>query len=287
MKHYIITTLLLFITISTFAQKKEKIKGNREVTTVIHELDPFTTLEIKEELDIVLINGATPQVEVIADENLHEVFSIEVIDGTLSIATTKEIRSSKKLEVFVTISDSLERIHVESDVELKSLTTLNLNKIEINAMGDSEIDLRIKSDSLAINSYGKADQRYEIQTNKLILTAFEDSNIKARINAKEVTSKVEFAEVTLEGQTDTLYLEVKEKGEFKAPKFTIKEVSVTATEQAKVIINVTEKITIDAHDNSRIDLLGNPTSIIMLKFEEEAILRKIDENKKGFLKKIF
>ncbi|MBC8755084.1 DUF2807 domain-containing protein [Kordia sp. YSTF-M3] len=287
MKHHIITTFLLFVTISTFAQKKEKIKGNREVTTVIYELDPFTALEVKEALEITLINGTSPQVEVITDENLHEVFSIEVVDGTLSISTTKDIRSRKKLEIFVTISDSLQHIHVESEAELKSLTTLNINKAEINVMGDAEVDLKIKSDSLAINSFGNAEQQYQINTNELILTAFEDSNIKANVTATKVTSRVEFAEVLLEGQTDSLFLEVKEKGEFIAPQFTAKEISVTATEQAKVVINATESITIDAHDTSVINLLGNPTSINMLKFEGEAVLRKIDENKKGFLKRIF
>ncbi|WP_162200407.1 GIN domain-containing protein [Kordia jejudonensis] len=287
MKKQLITTILLFSIGFSFAQKKEKIKGNREVTTVIYELDAFTTLEIKEDLEIILINGTTSQVEINADENLHEVFTVEVVNETLRIATTKEIRSSKKLEIFVTISEDLKRIHVENDAELKSLTTLTINNAEINAMGNAELKLKLKSDSLAINSYGKTKGRYEIDTNELILTAFEDASVKAKVNATKVTSQVEFADVNVEGQTDSLFLEAKEKGEFIAPLFKSKEISVTTTEQAKVSINATEKIQIDAHDNSEIDLLGNPTSIILYKFEEEAILRKIDENKKGFLKHIF
>jgi len=287
MKHYIITTFLLFVTISTFAQKKEKIKGNREVTTVIYELDSFTTLEVKEELEITIINGTTPQVEVITDENLHEVFAIEVVDGTLKIATTKEIRSSKRLEIFVTISESLERIHVEGKAELKSLTTLNINKAEINVLGDAEIDLKIKSDSLAINSFGSADQKYQIITKELILTAFEDSNVKANVSATKLTSHVEFAEVQLEGETDVLYLDVKQKGEFIAPKFIARDIHVTATEQAKVVVNAIDSITIDAYDTAEISLIGNIKVINILKFEGEAVLRKIDENKAGFLKRIF
>lgn len=287
MKQYIITALFLITTLTAFAQKKEKIKGNREVTTVIYELDPFTTLEVKEELEITLLSGTTPQVEVIADENLHDVFSINVVDGTLSISTSKQIRSRKKLEIFITVSEDLDRIHVESDAELKSLTTLNINKAEINVMESAELNLKIKSDSLAINSYGKTEGRYEIDTNELILTAFESSSVKATINATKVTSQIEFANAKLEGQTDSLFLEVKEKGEFIAPLFKAKEVSVTTTEQAKVVLNATDKIQIDAHDYSEIDLLGSPTSIIMYKFEEEAVLRKIDENRKGFLKRIF
>lgn len=287
MKTYIITTIVLFSTLITFAQKKEKIKGNRNVTTVIYELDPFTTLEVKEDLEIVLINGTTSQVEVNADENLHEIFNINVVDGTLSISTSKQIRSHKKLEIFVTVSGELKRIHVENDAVLKSLTTLNIEKTEINVMGNSELDLKIKSDSLAINSFGKAKQVYEIDTKELVLTAFEDATVKAKVNATKVTSQIEFGDVKLEGQTDSLFLEVKEKGEFIAPLFKTKEVSVTTTEQAKVALHVSEKIQIDAHDNCEIELLGNPKTISILKFEGEAILRKVDENKKGFLKRIF
>lgn len=287
MKTYIITTIFLLTIFVSFAQKKEKIKGNRNVTTVIYELDPFTSLEVKEDLDIVLINGTTPQVEVNADENLHEVFNIDVVNGTLRISTSKQIRSRKKLEIFVTVSEDLQRIHVESDAELKSMTTLNINKTEINAMGNAELDLKIKSDSLAINNYGKAEGRYEIDTRELILTAFENSKIKANVNATKVTSQIEFGNVKVEGQTDTLYLEVKEKGEFIAPLFKTKEISVSTTEQAKVALNVSEKIQIDAHDNSEIELLGSPKTITILKFEEEAILRKVDENRRGFLKRIF
>lgn len=287
MKQYIALTLFLIATFSAFAQKKERIKGNREVTTVIYEIDPFTTLEVTEELEIILLNGTTPQVEVITDENLHDVFNIDVVDGTLNISTSMEIRSSKKLEIFVTVSEDLQRIHAANEAELKSLTTLNLNKTEINVLDKAEIDLRIKSDSLAINGYGDTKQKYQINTRELILTAFEDAEVKANVTATKVTSQVEFADVQLQGKTDVLYLEVKEKGEFYTADFISKEIHVTATEQAKIAVNTSEKITIDAHDRSEIDLLGNPTSIIMYKFEEEAVLRKIDANKKGFLKRIF
>ncbi|WP_298520369.1 DUF2807 domain-containing protein [uncultured Kordia sp.] len=287
MKKQFITVFFLLITITTLAQKKEKIKGNREVTTVIYEIDPFTTLEVKEELEVVLLNGETPKVEVIADENLHEIFNIDVVDGTLSISTSKQIRSHKKLEIYVTISKDLQRIHAESEAELKSVTTLTIDKAEINVLGKAEIDLRIMGDSLAINGFGRTKQRYEVSARELIVTAFEDAKIAANVTTTKLTSQIEYANVQLQGQADTLYLEVKEKGEFIAHELRTKEIHVTATEQGKAVLNATNQITIDAHDRSEIDLLGSPKSIIIHKFEEEAILRKISEANKGFLKRIF
>ena len=287
MKKKCITVFFLLVTIVTFAQKKEKIKGNREVTTVIYEIDPFTALEVKEELEVVLLNGETPKVEVIADENLHEVFNIDVVDGTLSISTSKQIRSHKKLEIFVTISKDLQRIHAESEAELKSATTLNIDKAEINVLGKAKIDLRIIADSLAVNGFGRTKQHYEISSRELIVTAFEDAEIIGNVTATKLTSHVEFGDVQLKGQTDTLFLEVKEKGKFIAHELPSKEIHVTATEQGKTVLNATEQITIDAHDRSEIDLLGSPKSIIMHKFKGEAVLRKISEANKGFLKRIF
>ncbi|KAB8153652.1 hypothetical protein EZY14_010520 [Kordia sp. TARA_039_SRF] len=287
MKKQFIVALFLLISLTAFAQKKEKIKGNREVTTVIYEIDPFTSLEVKEGLEIVLLNGETPKVEVITDENLHEVFLVDVVDGTLRIATSKEIRSYKKLEIFVTISKDLQRIHAENEAEITSVTTLTIDKAEINALEKAELDLRIMSDSLAINGFGKTKQRYEITTRELIVTGFEDAEINADVTTRKLTTQVEYAEVNLKGKTDVLYAEVKEKGELTAYDLVSKEIHVTTTEQGKAVLNASEKITIDAHDRSEIDLLGNPQSIIMHKFEEEAVLRKISEANKGFLKRIF
>ena len=287
MKKQFIVALFLLISLTAFAQKKEKIKGNREVTTVIYEIDPFTSLEVKESLEIVLLNGETPKVEVITDENLHEVFLVDVVDGTLRIATSKEIRSYKKLEIFVTISKDLQRIHAENEAEITSVTTLTIDKAEINVLEKAELDLRIMSDSLAINGFGKTKQRYEITTRELIVTGFEDAEINANVTTTKLTTQVEYAEVNLKGKTDVLYAEVKEKGELTAYELVSKEIHVTTTEQGKAVLNASEKITIDAHDRSEIDLLGNPQSIIMHKFEEEAVLRKISEANKGFLKRIF
>ncbi|AXG71420.1 putative auto-transporter adhesin, head GIN domain [Kordia sp. SMS9] len=287
MKTYLITVLFLLGTLTTFAQKKEKIKGNREVTTVIYELDPFTNLELKEALEIVLINGETPKVEVIADENLHEIFNIDVVDGTLQISTSKEIRSSKKLEIFVTVSSALTKIDVDNDAVIKSLTTLNLKNTEINALGNAELNLRIKSDSLTINSYGKTEHTYELFAKKLQINAFEDADMELTVTADSITSRVEFAEVKLKGETKKLITEVKEKGEFIAHELMADDVHVTTTEQGKAVVNASKNITISAHQRSEIDLLGNPSSIVILKFEQEAVLRKISEANKGFLKRIF
>jgi hypothetical protein len=211
MKRYIITALLVLTTFVSFAQKKEKIRGNREVTTVIYEIDPFTTLEVKEALEIVLLNGTTPKVEVIADENLHEVFNIDVVGNTLSISTSMEIRSRKKLEIYVTVSEELTKIDTDDHAIIKSLTRLNFKNTEINALGNAELDLKIKADSLVINSYGKSEHNYEIETRQLVLHAFEDADMELSVTADSIATRVEFADVKLKGQTSTLTLESKKK----------------------------------------------------------------------------
>jgi hypothetical protein len=271
----------------SFAQKKEKIRGNREVTTVIYEIDPFTTLEVRENLEITLLNGTTPKVEITADENLHEVFDINVADGILNIITTKDIRAKKKLEIFVTIAEDISKFDIGDRTKLKSLTTLNINQAEINAMDSAELDLKIKADSLAINSYGKAEHTYEITTRSLALNAFEDTEMELDVTADSIASYLEFADVKLKGQTDKLKLEVKEKGEFIAHELVAKDIHVTTTEQGRAVVNASKKITIIAEHRSEIDLLGNPASIEIVKFEGETTLRKISEANKGFLKRIF
>ena len=54
MKKHITIFLLILSTTVMLAQKKEKIKGSKKVTTEKREIVPFTTLEIEDKLNELL-----------------------------------------------------------------------------------------------------------------------------------------------------------------------------------------------------------------------------------------
>jgi len=57
MKKYIVITLLVLSTTLVSAQKKEKIKGSKTVTTELREVGYFDTLELEDNLEVYLEKG--------------------------------------------------------------------------------------------------------------------------------------------------------------------------------------------------------------------------------------
>ncbi len=50
----IIVLFIVFLPLLSWAQRKPKIKGNRQVTEVREELPPFNAIELNDNLDIEL-----------------------------------------------------------------------------------------------------------------------------------------------------------------------------------------------------------------------------------------
>jgi len=285
-KNYTFSIALVFVLcFSTLvhAQKKEKIKGNRNVITKNYKLNPFTTIDLKEDLEIVLVKGTHPNIEITADENLHDVLLYSVDNDALSITTTKNIKSKKELKVFITITDTLQSLTVKDDAEVSSLTTLTLPFLDITANNNSRLDLKLEVDSLQIHSFGKSKGDYQIKGKSVFLDINESSKLEGNIYVDSLSTMMQYGSVKLAGQTKNHVIKVLEKGKFLAPELETKTVHITASEQAKIAINATESATIDASGSSEVYIYNAPTTITILRFADEATLYKKDIEKKGFL----
>ncbi|GAK94566.1 hypothetical protein JCM19298_139 [Nonlabens ulvanivorans] len=66
MKKLLLVTLILT---ATFSQAQEKVKGNREPSTVITDVDPFTVIEIGGDYEVAIVEGVVlklklPQIQI-------------------------------------------------------------------------------------------------------------------------------------------------------------------------------------------------------------------------------
>ena len=122
-KIYLLIFTVLLATHS-FGQKKEKIKGTKIVTIVKHELEPYTEIEIEDNLEVFLIKSDKNSVEIETDENIHEVINHKIYGSTLRLNTNKDITGFKKLEVRILYTDSLKMITVRHESKLNSIKEL-------------------------------------------------------------------------------------------------------------------------------------------------------------------
>ena len=100
-------SLLLFSFFAITVQAQDKIKGSRNVIKEERDLSEFNALDVRGDLEVVIKNSGTARVEIEADDNLLEIISTEVIDGTLVIKPLKEISRSKRQKVTVEFPENI------------------------------------------------------------------------------------------------------------------------------------------------------------------------------------
>jgi len=275
MKHSITVTILaLFTVFTSFSQKKEKIKGSRNVTSIITEVDPFKRLVIGESFNIKLMQGPNNAIQIDADDNLHEIIDVVVQEGSLKFNSKKRITSHKKLDITVIFKDSLSNIELKGDAQLSSLAALQLNNITLVTKESSKAFLTIKADLFKLVSSNKSRVELNITANKSNLEFNDNSSAEALINASEINVDLyQRATARIDGDTNRLLLRADNSTTFKGEKLTAESTTLITEGRAKVSVDIKSNLLIEASGDSETYIFGTP-KIEIIKFEDRAILVK-------------
>jgi len=261
-KQIILILLILFSSL-TFAQKKEKIKGDKNVVIKETILNPFNRIVIGEKFKIELLEGTEPSVFIEADENLHDVINFSVSDSTLSFGTSKRITTKKMLNIKVIYTSDLNLIETLDNGEVSNATTLNLNELVLKNSGSSRAYLNIRGEKFKhINS---ENAKVELNINATIATfeLDENSKLEALVNAKTLqVDMFERADARIDGNVDSLQVKTDNASNFKGKNLTTKTCEVKCTLNSDVYIQALDNLRIDASGNSEVYIYGNPVITI-------------------------
>lgn len=271
-------TLFLLVTFGYhtlgFTQDTEKVKGDRNVTIKQTYVDPFNTIIVGEDFEIELYYNSKPSVEIETDDNLHDYIKIEVVDSVLTLKTTTDIRSRKELKIKVNYNNGFSHIETRDNAEVRSLTSLELNKASLKCTGSSRAYLNIKANDFNFMSLDKAKVKLNLNATTSKLELSDNCKLDALINSKE--TKIDLyqrANIDVEGTTDNLHLTADNNAQFNGKNFTSKICTATCEFASDVYVETTEAITISASGSSEIYLYANP-KITINTFLDTAKLQK-------------
>lgn len=266
--------LLLFVTTLTFAQKREKIKGSKIVTTSIKEVGSFDALEVDDNLEVYLEQGEKNEIKIEADDNLHDIVGMDLREKTLRLYTNKESTIFKKLSVKVTYTKSLNKVITKNEAIVYAIQELQLDDITMNCVDYSKLFLNVNAKKFTLIADDKSRTELNLKA--------EDGNLQLSKNAlvKTLVSAIKFkcdlyqkATATIEGIAEKATIRLDNNSVFTGTKFTLKDANVTAEGSAVATILADTTITIAAGDKSEISLFGDP-KIELTRFSEEAKLIK-------------
>ncbi|WP_264553566.1 DUF2807 domain-containing protein [Flavobacterium sp. N2038] len=266
--------LLLCITTLTFAQKREKVKGTKIVTTSIKEVESFDGLEVDDNLEVYLERGEKNEIKIEADDNLHDIVGMDLRDKTLRLYTSKESTIFKKLTVHVIYTGTLNKVIAKNEAVIYAIQELKLDDITFNSVDYSKLYLNVNAKKFGLIADDKSRSEINLKAEDASIQLSKNAAIKSLVSAiKFKCDLYQKTTATIEGIAEKATIRLDNNSIFTGTKFTLKDANVTAENYAVGTILAETTLSLAVGDKAELSLFGNP-AIQLTRFSEEAKLMK-------------
>ena len=279
-KIYLSIITLLFSTSILLAQKAEKIKGSKVVTTSQKEIKSFNAIEIGDNLEINLEKGDKNEIKIEADDNLHDIINLEVQDDILMISTSKEAQGFKKLSVKITYTNDLNLVTTKDESVVNAIQEIILDNITFKTFDKSKLFLNVNSKNFILQSNDKSKIELNLKGENSFIELSKNATLKALINSVDLKCDLyQKANAVIKGDATNANLRLDNSAELNARNFNIKNGNLAIEGNANCSILAENSIVISATDRAEIALFGTP-KIEINKLEGEAkLLKKLSSKK--------
>ena len=217
------TFLFLIQTSCDLSFLTESISGEGEVIMEERKVPDFDGIKVSSGIDVYLSQGSQIFLEVVADENLHDIIKTEVRNGILNVYSKRNIWRAKSKKVYVTLEE-INSIKVTSAGDVKSQGTIKTDKlrIDLSSSGDLDLDVDANTISCTISSSG-------------------DANIS--------------------GRTNVFHVNLSSAGDLSAYDLYVEKCEISVSSAGNARINVSEELEAKASSAGDIYYKGNPKII--------------------------
>ncbi|WP_269240399.1 GIN domain-containing protein [Flavobacterium limnophilum] len=252
--------LLLFFLVSTLAlaQKSEKIKGSKTVTIEQKEIGSFDSLEVSDNIEVFLDKGEKCELKIEADDNLHDIITIDLNAKTLRINTPKEASNYKKLVVRITYTKELKMITANNDAVINAIQEIQLDEITLKTHDNAKLFLNVSSKDFVLQSDDNSKTELNLKAENATIELSKNTTLKALISCLDLKCDLyQKAKATLEGDVSNANIRLDNNAIFNASKLVIKNANLLAENYSSCDINVNTLFSLDASGNSEIHLYGD------------------------------
>jgi hypothetical protein len=256
------------------AQDLNKVKGSREVTTEISPLAPFKILEISDDYEIEIVPGASPQIEITTDSNLHQHLAASVIDGKLVVTTTARIRSKKEMKFRIIYGPELKTITVTDDAILSSVTSLTFEELELNIEKDAEVYLTASVTRLTLNADLSTKSELNLSGKNAVINLKNNADVKALIKYDNLELNMkDRVDAKIEGDVKNGQMNMTDTANLEGKNLIFDDLELKINNNAKTGINVKKNLSLDSSDDAEVTLYNTP-KIDLKKFIGKSVLKK-------------
>jgi hypothetical protein len=274
MKKIALLFLAVLITGFSYAQKREKIKGSKNVTIEKKEIGNFENLEVEDNLDILLIKSDKCSLEIEADDNLHSEININSNGNTLRLTTSKDISGFKKFLVKVFYNNDFKLLLAKHESIITATTDIELDNFTIKSFDYSKIFVNAKVKTFTIMQNDKSKSELNLKNESTTIELSKNAQLKALIASNQL--KVDLYQkstAVVEGDVNELKLRVDNSSEFTGMNLISKTAELIAEANTTTKLNVVTSASIEASGKSEIQFFGD-AKIELKKFTENTVIMK-------------
>lgn len=227
MKKLIVLSLLLCFSVSNAqkSKKNKRVKGNEKEVTVNRTTPEYNKIEVGGSFDVKLISGKEGNITIKGDENLVELLTTEVVNGTLKVRFERGtmIQYNYKSKVEITIpfeqinelsfsgsgnflgEDVIKTENLEVEIAGSGNVKLELNTIntKIERTGSGNLNLKGTNQNLEIDSTGSGNANAsDLLSENVVANQTGSGNIKVNCSKKLVARSTGSGSIIYKGNPE-------------------------------------------------------------------------------------
>ena len=176
--------ILLFALVPLFSQCNlagtQVIRGDGHVITSTHEVEFFNAIELQGAFSNVrLVPGTELTVTMETDENLMELFRVEIADETLVIASDRDIILQPTKMYMTIVYPELNRLNIQGACKISSFEQVVSDVLSLEISGAADLDLDVAVQSLRTQVSGAGNISLEGTAGKHEIRLSGASNLEA------------------------------------------------------------------------------------------------------------
>ncbi|TDS19191.1 putative autotransporter adhesin-like protein [Maribacter caenipelagi] len=272
MKKFALIIIVLLISVNGYSQRKPKIKGNKNVVEVREDLEPFTAIELADDLDIVIQKATSEGYALELDDNLLDVLKFKVDDETLKISSFYNITSKKKLEITIFFQELSSIKMMNGKISMKDV--ISTDRLRVQTFGTSRLELNATADIMDITMEEISSGDFNLASDSLNIT------LKDRIDVKLYTTGAsnnvymyKNASAKVEGTADFLMAKLYGNSSLKASDLQANDVLLVTEDSPDIEVRALNTLQLSSKGGTRTKLYGEP-QITILDFLDTSRLEK-------------
>jgi hypothetical protein len=254
---------------------QEKLKGNKIVTLQSRDVTYFNSILIKDNLKVFINESPNPKVSVETDENLQNAIKTRISDGVLEVYISQPIRRKKKLNVYIGVTDSIQRIEARSNASIIGENEIHTGDIELVALDNGSIKMNFNATSINIIAQDRSDLQIGVSTKgEVDVTSKQTASVKMQVTCSKFNAiQSNSSMIKPVGNCEEVIVVANDNANFKGKDLLADYATVNASDKSDVYVNIAKELIVNIENTAKLYIYDNPM-ITIEKFSDKSTLFK-------------